>query len=113
MKNEIVATLVVAIFSSGGLWALITALIMKVMEKKSARTKLLLGLAHDTICSRGAVYLQRGSITRDEYENLHDYLYLPYEALGGNGTAKKVVDDCGKLPMKNNELGKVYFKEMI
>ena len=42
---------------------------------------------------------QRGELTKDEYENLHDYLYEPYLAEGGNGTAKKVMSEVERLPL--------------
>jgi hypothetical protein len=58
------------------------------------------GLAHDRICYLGEQYVKRGSITKEEYENLHDYLFVPYEKLGGNGTAAKVMKEVEKLPMK-------------
>lgn len=41
---------------------------------------MLKGLGHDRICYLGECYIQRGYITKDEYENLHDYLYLPYKS---------------------------------
>lgn len=44
-------------------------------------------------------YIDRGWITQDEYENLHDYLYKPYEKMGGNGSAKKVMSEVNKLPI--------------
>ena len=37
--------------------------------------------------------------TKDEYENLYEYLYKPYSALGGNGSAKKVMEEVNKLPI--------------
>ena len=52
---------------------------------------MLIGLAHDRIIYLGMSYIERGWITQDEYENLHDYLYKPYEEMGGNGSAKKVM----------------------
>lgn len=44
-------------------------------------------------------YTKRGYITRDEYENLHDYLYLPYAANKGNGTGEKAMKQVEQLPM--------------
>lgn len=61
---------------------------------------MLIGLGHDRIVYLGGIYIQRGHITKDEYENLNDYLYEPYKALGGNGTAKKVMDEVNKLPIR-------------
>ena len=47
--------------------------------------------------------MQRGYITKDEYENLHDYLYLPYKKLGGNGTAEKIMKEVDRLSLKDKE----------
>lgn len=44
------------------------------------------------------MYINRGYITPDEYENLYDYLYKPYEKLGGNGSAKRLMNKVEKLP---------------
>ena len=63
---------------------------------------MLVGLAHDRIVYIGIQYIERGYITRDEYENLHDYLYVPYSKLGGNGSAKRVMDEVDKLPIHNS-----------
>ena len=63
---------------------------------------MLIGLAHDRILFLGMQYVSRGFITQDEYENLHDYLYTPYEKLGGNGSAKRVMAEVEKLPIKSN-----------
>ena len=81
---QMVATIVCAVVASSGFWAYI----QKRSEKKDVRTQMLIGLAHD-----------RGWITQDEYENLHDYLYKPYEKMGGNGSAKKVMSEVNKLPI--------------
>lgn len=61
---------------------------------------MLLGLGHDRIVYLGGVYVGRGYITQDEYENLHEYLFKPYERLGGNGTASRVMREVENLPLK-------------
>ena len=61
------------------------------------------GQGHDRIVYLGGRYIQRGGITQDEYDNLYTYLYKPYTALGGNGTAKKVMTDCERLPIISPE----------
>lgn len=38
-------------------------------------------------------FSKRELITREEYENLNDYLYIPYHECGGNGTAEKLMCD--------------------
>lgn len=90
-----VVTVVCAVIASSGFWAYI----QKKNESKDVKTKMLIGLAHDRIISLGMSYVKRGWITRDEYENLYDYLYKPYAEMGGNGSAKRVMDEVDKLPI--------------
>lgn len=59
---------------------------------------MLLGLAHDRIVYLGLCYIERGDwVTQDEYENLNNYLYRPYEKMHGNGTAKRVMESVNRL----------------
>lgn len=92
---QMVVTIVCSVMASSGFWAYI----QKRSEKMDNKTKLLIGIAHDRIVHLGMQYVKRGSITRDEYENLHDYLYVPYEAEGGNGSAKRIMQEVDKLPI--------------
>lgn len=94
---EMVVTVVLAVFASSGFWAYLSAK----RAKKDSRTDLMIGLAHDRIMALGMEYVDRGSITHDEYENLYEYLYKPYEKLGGNGSAKRVMQEVNKLPLHN------------
>nr|DAO15479.1 MAG TPA: holin protein [Caudoviricetes sp.] len=64
----------------------------------------LVGIGHDRILFLGNEYIKRGYITHDEYENLYDYLYIPYKKLGGNGTAEKVMREVDKLPLRDNKV---------
>ncbi len=100
MNSDVLSTICITIFASSGFWGLITWLIQTKTQFKSAEKEMLKGLGHDRICYLGAEYIKRGSLSRDEYENLVDYLYKPYKALGGNGTAEKIIDDVKKLPIK-------------
>lgn len=98
----IVVTMVTTLLASSGLWALIS----KHLDRKSSTNKLLLGLAHDRIIYLGMHYVERGYITRDEYENLHDYLFIPYKEKGGNGAAQRVMYEVDKLPIRNGVIVK-------
>lgn len=91
-------TLISSVLASTGLWALI----QKSMEKKDSKSKMILGLGHDRIMCLGMKYLNRGWITQDEYENLYKYLFKPYTELGGNGTAKHMMERIDRLPIKDN-----------
>ena len=85
---QTLVTILCSIIASSGLWAYIS----KKADKKDVRTQMLIGLAHDRILTLGMHYLSRGDwITRDEYENLYEYLYKPYKEMGGNGSAQRVM----------------------
>ena len=92
---QIALTVFTSVLASSGLWAYI----LKWSDNKDAKTEILVGLAHDRILYLGMSYLERGYITKDEYENL-EYLYRPYEKLGGNGSAKKVMEEINRLELR-------------
>lgn len=94
--SQTVLTIVLSVIASSGFWAYLT----KKLERKDVRTRMLIGLGHDRIMYLGSYYIERGWITADEYENLHEYLYKPYEDMGGNGSAKRVMDEVRKLPIR-------------
>ena len=92
---QMVVTIVCAVIASSGFWAFI----QRKNENKDVKSQMLIGLAHDRIIFLGMKYIERGWISQDEYENLRDYLYKPYEKLGGNGYAQKVMIEVNKLPI--------------
>ena len=94
---QIALTIFSSVLASSGLWAYI----LKKLEKKDTKTKMLIGLGHDRIMYLGMCYIDRGWITRDEYENLYEYLYKPYELLGGNGSAKRIMKEVENLEIRN------------
>jgi len=93
---QMLVMIVTSALASSGLWTYIT----RRADRKDVKTEMLIGLAHDRILYLGMVYIERGYITQDEYENLHDYLYAPYEKLGGNGSAKRVMEEVNRLPIR-------------
>lgn len=99
----LIASVIGAVFASTGFWAFLTTMIQRRDKNKSAEAQMLRGLAHDRICYLGSCYLEHGYITKEDYENLHDYLYVPYKRLGGNGTAEKIMKEVEKLPLKETE----------
>ena len=45
-------------------------------------------------------YIERGWITQDEYENLHDYLYIPYTDVADDiRSVNKLMKDVDNLPV--------------
>lgn len=93
---QIVLAVVTAAIASSGFWAFL----QRITDKKDVRTQMLIGLGHDRIMYLGMKYIERGYVTRSEYENLHKYLYLPYEKMGGNGSAKLVMERVQKLELR-------------
>lgn len=95
---QMVVTIVCAVLGSSGLWVLI----QKHLDKKDAKTQMLIGLGHDRVMHLGMKYIERGYITRDEFENLVDYLYKPYADMGGNGSAARVIEEVRHLPIREH-----------
>lgn len=93
---DLLAPIIMTLIASSGFWLWLD----KKKSKKSFESDLLVGLAHDRIIYLGMTYITRGYILQEEYENLHDYLYKPYERLGGNGSARRVMLEVDKLPIK-------------
>lgn len=92
---QLTAAVLGSALASSGLWALVG----RRVDKDDAERKMLVGLAHDRIVHLGMAYVERGYITQDEYENLRVYLYEPYEKMGGNGSARRVMLEVDKLPV--------------
>lgn len=93
-----IITAIASVLASSGFWTFM----QKRFDKNSLTNKMLLGLAHDRIIELGMKYIDQGRITNDEYENLYEYLYLPYKAMGGNGTAERVMEAVRKLEVKDD-----------
>ena len=96
---QMFVTILCSVLASSGLWAYI----QKRLDRRDAKTKMILGLAHDRIITLGMGYIKRGWISSDEFEDLKKYLYDPYRELGGNGTAERIMNEVGKLPLRNME----------
>lgn len=101
-------TILTALLASGGFWAFLQnrmVLHNENLKKQAEDTEnnkdILKGLAHAKIVATGMEYIQRGWITKDEYQDFFKYLYDPYAAIGGNGLAKKISDEVRNLPISN------------
>jgi hypothetical protein len=92
--SEMIVAVIIAVFASSGFWLFIS----KMDVKRSAANRMLLGLGHDRIVYLCLKYISAGCVTSDEFENLHDYLYVPYVDMGGNGSARKYMEEVKKLP---------------
>ena len=93
----VIFTFLSSVLASTGLWTII----QKQIEKKDSKSRMILGLGHDRIMTLGMKYINRKWITREEYENLYKYLYKPYLAMGGNGSAKRIMKEIDRLPIRD------------
>lgn len=96
---DIIVTLAVAVFGSTGFWTWVQSR----NKKRSAEDRLLLGLAYDKILWQCNKYIAQGHISAHEYKELNRYMFEPYQEMGGNGTAAKLMDEVRKLPTKEEE----------
>jgi hypothetical protein len=97
---EFVLTIFISVMASSGFWMFIS----KKTEVSDCNKRLLLALAHDRIVYLSIKYIENGTISQDEYENLH-FLCKPYFDIGGNGTALRLFDEVKKLPI-NKKISK-------
>lgn len=88
------------VLASAGFWRFFA----QKNSEKEAEVKLLLGLAREMFHSIAGVYIDRGWIYREEYENLVVNLYAPYKILGGNSTADRIMEEVGELPFRTRAL---------
>lgn len=107
---QTIVTVICAVFASSGFWAVITIMIQKKdkeeaekSESERALADMVRGLAHAKLVELGTHFLKQGYVTLDDLNEFDHYLYQPYEALGGNGYAKKIYGQVMKLPVVLDE----------
>lgn len=61
-------------------------------EEHEQAKQLLLGLGLTQISYLVREYIERGEVSMEEYNDLQTYLYKPYRALGGDGTAERLME---------------------
>lgn len=93
--SQLILTILTSILASSGLWAFLGTR----LERNNAERELIVGIGHIELVFFGMQYIERGWITREEYETMQD-LYNPYIKLGGNGSGKKIMAEIEKLPIR-------------
>lgn len=93
--EQVIITIFTSILASSGLWAFINSR----LEKNNSERELLVGIGHIELVFFGMQYIERGWITREEYETMQG-LYKPYVKLGGNGSGTKIMKEIEELPIK-------------
>ena len=83
---------------AAGVMKILDTLIAHRLQKNDVTKSALLALLHDRLYSACGYYLDRGWCGADDKRNL-EYMFRPYEKLGGNGTCKAMYNQCMALPM--------------
>jgi hypothetical protein len=110
MSEEMIIALVAAIggvLASSGMWGYVQGR----NKTHTAQARLLMGLAYDKIVTLGMAFIQRGYVTKDEYEEYLKYLVEPYKDMGGNGVAERIAKDVGRLPFRTVQFTQIITKE--
>jgi len=100
---ELIVAVVCSVIASSGFWACLLRRHDRktnITQSQKAQSNMLMGLAHDRILQLGEYYLEKGYVTPDEYSNIKDYLYEPYRALNGNGSAEKIMKYVDSLEIR-------------
>lgn len=96
---QIALTIFTSVLASSGLWAFLATK----LERDTAEKDILIGIGHIELVFFGMQYIERGWITKDEYETMKS-LYEPYKKLGGNGSGTKIMQEVEKLPIHSVEV---------
>ena len=96
-------TIIVAIISSGALSTLVSALFNVWQSRKKRNDGVRAGmkmLLYDRIKHLGKSYIERGSISTDELEDLVEMHSIYHEDLDGNGFLDAIMASVKALPIK-------------
>ena len=103
-----IITIIGFIFASNGFWAFLTSRsqrkkvnLEKIEQDIEIQKKSNKALLHDRLTEVCLVCIKRKYVTPNEMDNV-EYMFKPYEELGGNGTVKKLVKDVRKLPVRED-----------
>ena len=96
--DTIITTIILSVIASSGFWTFLQV----ALNKKSTEKKALLALLHDRLYEGCQEVIAKKSVSAEDYENLM-YLYMPYKAMGGNGTCERLMTEVEKLPINKEE----------
>lgn len=105
--SEEIKDIALAIFVSAGfwtgLWKIVEVLLVHKLNKPklTPEVRLLRGIGQLEIVFFGLQFKRRGYLTPDEYHTIKVEVFEPYTELGGNGLAKKMMDELEELPIQH------------
>lgn len=96
---SIIITATAAVLASTGFWSY-----LEVKDTAtSARVNLLKGIGYFALNQTALEKIRKGYVTPEQYTEMYRYLYEPYVALGGNGSAERLMELVSKLPQRPND----------
>ena len=87
------------IFGSIGFWTFV----QHWLDKRSASRQAMLGLMYLGVKMSCSSLIKRGWASTEEIEDIEKYMYEPYKAMGGNGTAEMLMNKVKNLPNQPKE----------
>lgn len=103
-----IITIIGFIFASNGFWTFLTSRSQKkklnlerIEQDLAVQKKANKALLHDRLLELCLSCIARGFVTPEELDNI-EYMFVPYEESGGNGTVKKLFKDVKRLPIKED-----------
>lgn len=101
-----IITIIGFIFASNGFWAYLTNRSQKksvnldqIQRDLEVQKKSNKALLHDRLFEVCLLCIEQEYVTTEELDNI-EYMFKPYEELGGNGMVRKLVKDVRKLPVR-------------
>lgn len=74
-------------------------------KRLQSLTKVIKALSHDALFTRCEWLINKGSITKDDLENL-DMLYDAYSGMGMNGAGEELYNRAKALPLETTTVGR-------
>lgn len=121
MNNPVIITAIITAVTSSSVIGFIQFLINRHDEKKKKPDEqmeqfqkemneqlnlikaVLLGQGHDRLVHVCQKYIDEGSITVEDFNDLKEYLYEPYRNIGGNGTGEEYFNLVRDLPRRKDK----------
>ncbi len=102
--DNTVLTIILAVISSSAFSAVVNGIIAARREKRQKETGVSAGirmLLYDRIKHLGKSYIDRGSISTDELEDLISMHRIYHDDLSGNGFLDAIMNQVKSLPIDN------------
>lgn len=95
--------------ASGGFWVYLRHRV----AEKDAHTILLLSLSHYRIVDLGMEHINKGYVSKEEYDDLLRHFYEPYLSLGGNGSVERIMKLVQRLPLAPIEADREFESKLV